>query len=201
VTATCPETILRQHPCGPARRRKRCNDLVASGGWFVIGLRSILSYCIQASIWGMLALVLLLSVPDAAWALQSHGPPEGLYVHQMAHVFFIGALGYLLWDIRRTSFSGRGWAYLQVFCVFMITWNILALTGHAAGLLLEPEDFVYRNGLEATHLVGEVTAAKIIYFLGKLDHLLCVPALFFLFLGLKSFYSNLETSDDQEDEK
>lgn len=200
MTAICPTTTLRQHPCGAVRGKKECNYVVAPGGWLVIRLRTILFYCIQAAVWGMLSLILLLSVPDAAWALQSHGPPEGLYVHQMAHVFFIGALGYLFWDIRRTSFSGLGWVYLQVFCVLMIAWNILALTGHAAGLLLSPEDFVSRNGLVATHLVGEVTAAKVLYFLGKLDHLLCVPALLFLFLGLRSFYRNLETSDDQEGE-
>ncbi len=146
----------------------------------------------------MFSLILLLSVPDAAWALQSHGPPEGLYVHQMAHVFFICALGYLFWDIRRTSFSGRGWGYLQIFCIFMIAWNILALTGHAAELLLTTEDFVFGNDQVPTHLIGEVNAAKIIYFFGKLDHLLCVPALLFLFLGLRSFYQNIENSDDQE---
>jgi len=33
---------------------------------------------------------LLLSA-DAALATQTHGQPEGLYAHQMAHIFFITA--------------------------------------------------------------------------------------------------------------
>jgi len=45
-----------------------------------------------------------------AWALQTHGGMEGVVVHQAAHVQYLGALGYLLWDIRRSGFAGSAGA-------------------------------------------------------------------------------------------
>ncbi len=43
------------------------------------------------------ALVVLLAVlsPGLAWSFQSHPASEGLYVHQLAHVFFMVAMGIL----------------------------------------------------------------------------------------------------------
>ena len=135
-----------------------------------------------------LLLAILAGCPDTAWALQSHGPPEGLYVHQMAHIHFVLALGYLLWDIRRSSFTSRGWRYLQVFCVLMIAWNVLAFTGHAMGVVLEPHHISTVEGYFRSRLVGPLTMGKIIFYITKLDHIVAVPALFFLFIAMRSFY-------------
>jgi len=33
--------------------------------------------------------------PDIVLATQTHGTPEGIYVHQMAHLFFILSMGFL----------------------------------------------------------------------------------------------------------
>ena len=42
-------------------------------------------------IWlGVLAIIIF--DPRPTLALQTHGPPEGLYVHQLAHLFFAAAL-------------------------------------------------------------------------------------------------------------
>ena len=66
---------------------------------------------------GLLLLLpgLIVLFPVQAWALQTHGAPEGIIVHQMAHVFYFGALVYLFWDLRRTMSQGRGWKFLQIF--------------------------------------------------------------------------------------
>jgi len=126
--------------------------------------------------------------PDSAWALQTHGPPEGLYVHQMAHVLFMGALIYLFWDIRRSSFQQRGWVYLQLFCLLMFLWNFIAFTGHEAHHHMKPTDFFYGDSYFQTKLIFPLTSLKLTYYLTKLDHLISVPALFFLYLALRAFY-------------
>lgn len=133
-------------------------------------------------------LSLLLALPEQSWALQSHGPPEGLYVHQIAHVLFMGALGYLYWHTRVTQEPGhRGWKYLQVFCVLMFLWNMVAFTGHEAFEHLLPGDF-HAEGTLGEQLVEPLTSVKLLYFVTKLDHLLFVPALLALLVSLRGFY-------------
>ncbi len=145
----------------------------------------------------LLFLAVLLCLPGEALALQVHGEPEGLYVHQMAHLFYVLALGYFFWDIRRTAFTGKGWRFLQLFCVIMAAWNLLAFGGHAAGVFLQPESLNHTDCYLETVLLGPFTANKYLYFIAKLDHLLCVPALFFLFLGVRSFYHSVADSSSR----
>ncbi len=139
----------------------------------------------------LLPMIMALLSPGDALALQVHAEPEGVYVHQMAHLHYIFALGYFYWDIRRTSFTGRGWRYLQLFCLLMICWNVIAFTGHLAGLNLDPQALEQTDCYLQTRLLSPFTINKYLYFLTKLDHLIYVPALFFLFLGLRSFYRSV----------
>jgi predicted membrane protein len=139
----------------------------------------------------------LLCAPDQAWALQSHGSPEGIFVHQFAHLFYAAALAYFFWDIGRSAFPGKGWRYLQVFCVLMIIWNVDAFTGHWVGFHIASADIVRLDGYFSSQLLGPLSSIKIIYFLATLDHLFSVPAIFFLFLGMRTLYR----SSDKEDEK
>lgn len=140
------------------------------------------------------SLLLFLALPGEAHALQVHGEPEGLYVHQMAHLHYIFALGYFFWDIRRTSFTGRGWRYLQMFCGLMACWNALAFMGHLTGAYLDPGALLQTDCYLETRLLSPFTLNKYLYFITKLDHLIYVPALFFLFLGLRSFYHSVARS-------
>ena len=34
--------------------------------------------------------------PDIVLATQTHGAPEGVYVHQIAHIFFMLSMGFLI---------------------------------------------------------------------------------------------------------
>ena len=129
-------------------------------------------------------------LPENAWALQSHGPPEGLYVHQMAHVHFFLALGYLYWDIRRSSFAGHGWRYLRWFCVLMLIWNVVAFVGHAVAIHINPEMISSASYLQA-RIQGPVTLHKLIFYIAKFDHFVAVPALFFLYIGMRSLYRSV----------
>ena len=120
--------------------------------------------------------------PGYALALQTHGPPEGLYVHQMAHIHFICALGYLYWDIRRSSFVGKGWRYLLLFCAIMTCWNILAFIGHAVTGSIQSNSLTAIGGYLQGRVEAPLDATKIIFYITKFDHVLAVPALFFLFV-------------------
>lgn len=136
----------------------------------------------------VIATALAVSFPAQAWALQSHGAPEGNYVHQMAHLLFMGALCYLYWHTRRTQeLSSKGWKYLQIFCFIFACWNLLAFVGHEAFGLLSPEDFIDKNSW-GERLAPPISFLKTIYFLTKMDHLLFVPALLALVVSLRSFY-------------
>jgi hypothetical protein len=137
----------------------------------------------------------LLLAPDQAWALQSHGATESIYVHQLAHLFYSAALGYLFWDVGRNAFPGKGWRYLQIFCVLMILWNLVAFSGHWLGFHIADSDIIHPSGYFSSQITGPLSAIKLIYFSATLDHLLSVPALFFLFLSLRSLY---RSSDEAE---
>ena len=131
-------------------------------------------------------------LPDSAWALQSHGSPEGLYVHQMAHIHFILALGYLYWDIRRSSFSGKGWCYLMTFCVLMLCWNIVAFVGHVVAGYVDADTITSVGGYLRDRIQGPYDLQKVIFYIAKFDHILAVPALFFLYLGMRTLYHSVE---------
>jgi len=123
-----------------------------------------------------------------AWALQSHSAPEGIYVHQMAHVLFLAALVYLSWHIRRSqNLNNKGWKYLHIFCVLMVLWNVLAFSGHEALEHLTENDLVDKDTWKE-QLVAPITFAKGLYYVTKMDHFLMVPALFALVASLRSFY-------------
>jgi len=139
---------------------------------------------------GVMLVLAVLILPDQAFAVQTHTAPEGLYVHQFAHIFYGAALGYLFWDLRRNTFNSKGWKLLQVFCVFMILWNIMAFTSHTLAEFIDRGDLTSQAGYLATQLQGPFTPLKISFYLAKFDHLFSVPALVFLFLSLRTLYRN-----------
>ena len=98
-------------------------------------LRPLLTVC--------LALAALLFLPDAAPALQVHDAPgEGLFAHQMGHIYYIVALAFFFAYIRRSDFNERSWRYLQIFCILLAAWNLLSFAGHIAALHVAPADLV-----------------------------------------------------------
>ena len=140
---------------------------------------------------------LLLSNP--AWATQTHGQPEGLFVHQMAHIFFIISMGILeFWLRQRNLTDERGWKYIQLSAVLFILWNIDAalvhfMEEHLHILGISRIDFW---NLKIDNTQGQDSINLIYYFL-KLDHLLCVPAMYCLYYGLKTILNNPELADGE----
>ena len=131
------------------------------------------------------ALIVLLPVP--ALATQAHSDPEGLYVHQFAHAFFIISLGIFIYWIRfRDLVKETGWRYIQYAALFLILWNTDAAIAH---LLDEQLKIIEVERVGTWHI--KITSTDntiftiIFYYIVKLDHLLCVPALFFFSAGIR----------------
>jgi hypothetical protein len=120
-------------------------------------------------------------------ATQTHGAPEGLYVHQLAHLFFIVSMGSLeFWLRQRNLVREPGWKYIQLAAILFILWNIDAMVVH---FMDEHLDILGITKVDFWHIriesfQGQYSLA-FLYYLLKLDHLLCVPAMFFLYKGLR----------------
>jgi hypothetical protein len=127
-------------------------------------------------------------VPAAGWAFQSHPAPEGLYAHQLAHVIFIGAMGILIYWLEVNHFSRqKGWRLVQASCVLFILWNVVAIVGHWVEEQI-PNHLVTGDPDWTQRLEVGTTPLAYAFFALKLDHLICVPAMVFLFLGIRAIY-------------
>ena len=140
---------------------------------------------ISAVLTAAFAATLFSAVP--ALATQAHGQPEGLYVHQFGHLFFIFSLGVLEFWLRNRNLTREpGWLYIQFAAVLLLLWNVDAFVVH---FLDEQTALLHIEKIDPWHIkitpLGEYTSIAVLYYLGKLDHLLCVPAMICLLMGLK----------------
>ena len=125
--------------------------------------------------------------PGPALATQGHGGIEGVYAHQIAHIFFIISLGVLIYLLRaRKLVQATGWRYIQYSALFFILWNIDTITVHALddqfGIIQAETIGVWQ--IQISDSLNS-NLLKFFYYVIKLDHLLCVPALLFLYFGLR----------------
>jgi hypothetical protein len=127
--------------------------------------------------------------PRPTLALQTHGPPEGLYVHQLAHVLFAAALLFLIWQVKYEGLTGLpGFRQLRWACGLFVLWNVIAFLGHWSEELLLSQDFHGQPGNLSQRLIMSRFSVWI-YYVAKLDHLVLVPAFFLLWSGLKALLS------------
>ena len=132
--------------------------------------------------------IFLLLSPSAALAVQTHGPPEGLYVHMMAHIFFSAAIVFLLYLLHKRPLGvGPAWKHMKISLILWLLWNMDTFVVHYITGGLPSEAFTTSNGFLHTVLPPPLDIKRIIYYLGKFDHVLCVPAIWFLALSLKNF--------------
>jgi hypothetical protein len=133
-------------------------------------------------------MALWLLTPSApALATQGHAGIEGVWVHQFAHMFFLFSMLLLIYWLRQAGLVKRpGWRFIQYAALFFILWNLDAILVH---FLDEQVRAVSVNHLgnwkiQVTAVDGYDWLATV-YYLTKLDHLLCVPAMIFLMMGLR----------------
>lgn len=131
-------------------------------------------------------LFLLLAVPLPAMATQPHGDPEGIVVHQLSHVFFIFSMAILIYWLHNRKLSVKpGWREIRYAAFFLILWSADAFVVH---MLDEQLGWITVSRMDAWAMQVEPSRGGValawLYYIVKLDHLLCVPALFFLYRGL-----------------
>lgn len=131
---------------------------------------------------------------DPVLATQTHGEPEGLVVHQMAHLFFVVSMGILeFWLRQRNLVLEPGWRYIQLSAVLLMLWNLDAFLVH---FLAEQIDLLTLSTVDLWHIkISYAQGQKgiaVLYYLAKLDHLLCVPAMYCMYLGLKKLFEQSE---------
>jgi hypothetical protein len=143
----------------------------------------------------LIACWVFFAAPETVVATQAHGAPEGIYAHQFAHLFFLLSMViFVYWLRQRKLVEKRGWLYIQYAALFFILWNFDVIVVH---FLDEQAVLVAVEKVDSVHIrisspLGR--PAEIFYYLGKMDHFLCVPAMLFLFLGLRRL--SAETMDE-----
>ena len=94
----------------------------------------------------------------------------------------------LIFTIREKNLDAqKGWRLIQYSAFFFILWNLDALTAH----FLDNQIYVVRmKTLSFTQVLIETESGSNVlawvYYILKLDHLLCVPAMLFLYFGVSS---------------
>jgi hypothetical protein len=145
-----------------------------------------------------LILLLMLLFADCAGATQIHPAQEGHYVHQIGHFFFIISMGILVYWLRERGLTRTGgWRWIQYSAIFFILWNMDAAAVH----YLDESDVIqtvktggwnhYLRAASGHELAG------FLYYLGRMDHLLCVPAIVFLYLGLRKLLKQAEGGESE----
>lgn len=135
----------------------------------------------------LLATLLLLSWTTPAGAIQGHGGPEGLYGHQLAHIFFVISMGLLIYWLRKWELVRQaGWSHIQKAAIFFILWNLDAFAAHMMVEQIKAVDVVRQSNWHVLIITDPPsTLLAWTYYIIKFDHLLCVPAMFYLFRGLR----------------
>jgi len=141
----------------------------------------------------LLACVYLLGWSGPAWAVQAHGQAEGPVVHVMTHLLLFVALLLLLYVLHtRPPDTGLSWRSLKLSLLFFLLWDLDHLFIHlvAGGMYADIRDAGV--GLTGDYFVAPRTLLNLFYYLGRFDHLLCVPALWFFTSALRDFCKVIE---------
>jgi len=148
-----------------------------------------------------LLLIFLFCTAAPAYATQAHGPPEGLYTHQISHIFFIIAMGILIYRLRsRHLVRQSGWRLIQYASVFFILWSLDAFLAH----YMDEQTQLIRVAQASDWQIHIQSAGDrgwlwLLYYFLKLDHLLCVPGMVFLYMGLRRLSDPFRSVDPKVD--
>ena len=137
----------------------------------------VLLGCVLPFVWGC-----------PAWAVQGHGVAEGPVVHLMAHLLLGVALLLFLYVLHaKPPDTGYSWRSLKLSLLFFLLWDMDHLFVHwfADQMYADIRDSGAR--LAEDYFTGPRTLLSGVYYLGRFDHLLCVPALWFFTTALRGF--------------
>jgi hypothetical protein len=129
----------------------------------------------------------MLALPGPALATQGHAGIEGVWVHQFAHLFFLFSMLLLIYWLRQAGLVKLpGWRYIQYAALFFILWNVDTILVHFLDEQMRAVSVDHLGDWQIKiHTMDGYAWLAPVYYLVKLDHLLCVPAMVFLMLGLR----------------
>ncbi len=132
----------------------------------------------------LLACLLFLGVASPAWGLQTHRAPEGLYVHQMAHLFLAFSMAAFAYRIKAFSLKQRPhWAKLFYMALIFVFWNLWAFGGHICEELL-PEEYFIGPITDPNHLLILQDTVAYLYYITRWDNLFLVIIFWLFYRGL-----------------
>ena len=141
----------------------------------------------------LVAGICLLCWSGPAWAVQAHGEAEGPVVHLMAHLLLFIALLLLLYVLHtKPPDTGLSWRSLKLSLLFFLLWDMDHLFIHwfSGDMYADIRDSGVN--LVGDYFVGPRTLLNFFYYMGRFDHLLCVPALWFFTSALRDFSEAIE---------
>ena len=140
----------------------------------------------------MTSLAAFLAVATAwaspAYAFQEHGAPEGLYIHQLAHIFFALSMTGLWYGIKSSSRfrDDRGWQLIAAGAALLTLWNVITFAGHILSIFIQTSP---KQGVDGIPLWMEWT-----WHILKLDNIVCVAAMLYFYAGLKKLLRSASVS-------
>ncbi|OQX10929.1 MAG: hypothetical protein BWK76_19915 [Desulfobulbaceae bacterium A2] len=134
--------------------------------------------------WTGLVSVGMLCCPDSAHAIQTHGEPEGIVVHQLAHMVFLLAMVGMVLRIRYSSLNlRRSWRFFSAGAITLGVWNLWAFSGHQLEMLVSRSSIRVTHGQTPTLLLD--SWVTFFYYIYKMDHCILVPAMVLFYLGMR----------------
>ncbi len=92
----------------------------------------------------------------------------------------------IYWLRQRRLVREPGWRCIQYAALFFILWNLDAFAAHFLDEQADILDTLPAGFGRLRIEIGDYPAALAwFYYIAKLDHLLCVPAMLFLYAGLR----------------
>lgn len=131
-------------------------------------------------------IMVLAMFPDIISASQTNLNPEAIYIKQLAHLFFMLSMVFLINRLRHRKLTEKaGWRHIRYSALFFILWSANAFCLN----FLEKQAMWSKMAIfgewQARVSSSPGSWAEKINCLARLDIFLCLPALLFLYYGLK----------------
>lgn len=137
--------------------------------------------------------ILSLLIPSNALAFVPHAY-EGIYIHQMGHIFFFVSCVFIIWVIKNHNLRDKkGWRYIYLSQIFFVLWNIDTFVGHITEYWIEPSQIVGgKEGWDYFMREISIQGKEYLYYITKYEHILIMLAMFFFVKGLREHLSEEE---------
>ena len=126
--------------------------------------------------------LILIGIPAPAFGFQQHGEPEGLIVHQVAHILFFSGIIVFYRQINSKKKRTEGWFEFNTSLLLFLAWNCLTFYGHWYHTIMKPDNFISVDDTTVALIVNNVW--DLFFYISKFDHLVLVPAFLYLSLAL-----------------